>query len=358
MKRLTPAEVHAQKMVDLGLDPTAVDLSSQEGIAGALRRAAGFLCPCSASTLVRSVVRPLRGLVPDTESAKDLIEQTLEAVVAHGDIVEQHDLADEQHLSSRVLLYAAPLSFVVKESGLVILLGIPADQLSPLPEELATRIEYSSHVRRISPNANENLRSELKQLGLAELSYEGWLKTPPAESSAKQVESADRALDDAPPSREIPGLEILDPERPVRYYRGRWLAPKSHSGRYVGRRSQAYGADLWCYVQLRAGNPERMIDLPHTVGYRWRGCDAAWRLQMAIDARRGVPQRFRLRSGPHGGSLLEFFSPVPAWARRRWDAIGELVPSAGCLFAYYVPKEELEEERRFVRDVLWLDEFK
>jgi hypothetical protein len=79
---------------------------------------------------------------------------------------------------------------------------------------------------------------------------------------------------------------------------------------------------------------------------------------MAIDARRGVPQRFRVRSGPHGGSLLEFFSPVPAWARRRWDAIGELVPSTGCLFAYYVPKEELEEERRFIRDVLWLDEFK
>jgi hypothetical protein len=357
VKRLTAVEVHARKMVDLGLDPTALDLTSAEGIAGALRRAAGFLCPCSASTLVRSVIRPLRGLVPDMESAKDLIEQVLEAIVAHGDIVEQHDLADEQQASSSVLLYAAPLSFVARQSGVVILLGVPADQLSPLPEELAARIEFASHVRRIKPNANEDLRSELKELGLTEFSYEAWLKTPVAESAANQMASMDRALDIALPSLEIAGLEILDSELPVRYYRGRWAKPKKHSGRFVGRRSQAYGADLWCYVQLREGNPERMIDLPHS-GYRWRGCDAAWRLQMAIDAVRGVPQRFRVRSGPHDGALLELFSPVPAWVRRRWDAVGEPVPSSGCLFAYFVPREELDEERRFARDVLWMDELK
>lgn len=357
MKRLTAVEVHARKMVDLGLDPTALDLTSPEGIAGALRRAAGFLCPCSASTLVRSVIRPLRGLVPDMEGAKDLVEQVLEAIVAHGDIVEQHDLADDQGASSHLLLYASPLSFVARQSGVVILLGVPADQLSPLPEELAARIEFASHVRRIKSNANEDLRSELKELGLTEFSYEAWLKAPAAESAANQMATMDRALDSAQPSLEIAGLEILDSELPVRYYRGRWAKPKKHSGRFVGRRSQAYGADLWCYVQLRGGNPERMIDLPHS-GYRWRGCDAAWRLQMAIDAVRGFPQRFRVRSGPHDGALLELFSPVPAWVRRRWDAVGEPVPSSGCLFAYFVPRSELDEELRFARDVLWMDELK
>lgn len=355
MKRLTAVEVHARKMLDLGLDPTALDLTSQEAISGALRRAAGFLCPCSASTLVRSIARPLRGLVPDVENAKEIIEQSLEAIVAHGDIIEQHDLADEQQSSARVLLYAAPLGFIARQSGMVILIGVPPDQTSPLPGELSARIEYASHVRRITPHDNEDLRSELSQVGLTELSYETWLKAPATESAASHIAGADRALYGVSPSRDIPGLEILDPERPVRYYRGRWSQPKSHTGRYVGRRSQAYGADLWCYVQLRDGNPERMIDLPYT-GYRWRGCDAAWRLQMAIDAVRGHPQRFRVRSGPHGGALLECFSPVPAWARRRWDAVGEPVPSSGCLFAYYIPRDEFEEERRFSRDVLWMDE--
>jgi hypothetical protein len=192
---------------------------------------------------------------------------------------------------------------------------------------------------------------------LIELSYDAWLKAPAQELALKHVASNDAALDSAQPSRDIPGLLLLDPERPVRYYRGRWVEPRAHSGRYVARRKQAYGADLWCYVQVCEGHPERMVDLPRR-GSRWRGCDDAWRLQMAIDAQQGEPQQFRLRMGPADSCVLEFFSPLPAWARRRWDAIGELVPSSGCLFAYRIPTREIEEERRFLRDTLWLEELR
>jgi hypothetical protein len=355
MRRLTAAEVHAQKIAELGLDPAALDLTSVEGIAGALRRAAGFLCPCSATTLVRGVVKPLRGLVPDLDAAKKLVEDTLEAMVAHGDVLEQRDLTNEQETQARVLLYAAPASFVVRQSGLVVLLGISSDQLSPLPDDLERRVEYFGHIRRLRPVPGEELRRELKQLGLIELSYDAWLKSPTPEPAAKHIASNDRALDVAQPSRDIPGLLLLDPERPARYYPRRWVQPRSHTGRYVARRSQAYGADLWCYVQLRDGQSERMIDLPHS-GSRWRGCDDAWRLQMAIDAQRGEPQRFRVRLGPGDAAVLELFSPAPAWARRRWDAVGEPVPNSGCLFAYRFARSEIEEERRFAREALWLQE--
>jgi hypothetical protein len=107
-----------------------------------------------------------------------------------------------------------------------------------------------------------------------------------------------------------------------------------------------------------------MIDLP-VLGSRWRGCDEAWHLQMAVDALRGTAQRFRVTPTNNPAIvLLEFFSPVPAWARRRWDAIGEPFPSTGGdrlsgegnLFAYRVSKCEVDEERRFVREVLWLEE--
>jgi hypothetical protein len=50
------------------------------------------------------------------------------------------------------------------------------------------------------------------------------------------------------------------------------------------------------------------------------------------------------------------FSPVPMWARRRWDAVGEPVTLSGCVFAYRFGAAELEEEARFARDVLWLAE--
>ncbi|HKX46486.1 MAG TPA: hypothetical protein VJP77_07270 [Planctomycetota bacterium] len=353
MRRLTAEQVHAQKVRELGLDPDTLDLTTPEGLAGALRRVASYLCPCSAATLVRAVVQPLRGLVPDLDKAREFVEGTLEAMVSHGDVLEQPEVQDGPP-SGRVLLYAAPASFVFRQSGLVVLLGVAADQLSPLPEELERRIQYLGHVRRLTPSRGEDLRSELRQLGLLELTSDAWLKGPGPNSAAQVVTAMDRALDGLAPSRDIPGLLLLDPTKPVRYYRGRWAEPKTQTGRFVARRQQAYGADLWCYVQLTNGRPERMIDLTDR-GSRWRACDEAWYLQMAIDSQRGSPQRFRVT--PSGDALvLEFFSPAPAWARRRWDAIGEPVPSAGSLFAYRIPKTEVEEERRFAREALWLEE--
>jgi hypothetical protein len=355
MRCLSVTEVHAQKVAELGLDPTVIDLTSIEAISAALRRIASFLCPCSAATLLRSVVRPLRGLVPDLDAIRSLVDETLEAIIAHGDILEQREAGEEPGPGVGALLYAAPPSFVLRQSGATILVGVTTDQLSALPDDLQARIEYCTHVRRLSPSPGEDLRSDLIQLGLIELHYESWLKAPPAETPVQHVSRLDRLLDASQPSRDIPGLYLLDPEISVHYYRGRWVTPGSRSGRFVARRSQAYGADLWCYVQLHSGHPERMIDFPVTRG-RWRGCDEAWRLQSAIDTNRGKPQRFRTRPGPKGSRVLEFFSPVPMWARRRWDVIGEPIPSSGCLFAYRLAETELAEELRYARDTLWLDE--
>ena len=355
MKQLSAAEVHAAKVAELGLDSGVFDLTSVEAIAGALRRAAGFLCPCTAPTLIRGVVRPLRGLVDDLEKIKDLVEETLEGMIAHGDILEHRDIEGDPGDGPSSFLYAAPAGFIARESGALILLGVASDQSSVLPDELEARVQHVNHVRRLSPRLGEDLRSELLQLGLIGISYNGWLKSPRRETCAQYLARHDRLLDAAQVSHDVPGLLLLDPTRSVRYYRGRWAEPRDQSGRFVARRSQAYGADLWCYLQMRDGNPERLTDLP-VGGSRWRGCDEAWYLQMAIDAQRGEPQRFRLRPGPEDTWVLEFFSPVPMWARRRWDAVGELVSASGCLFAYRLAEAELAEEMRFAREALWLDE--
>ncbi|WP_148074610.1 hypothetical protein [Bythopirellula goksoeyrii] len=355
MRRLSGPEVQAQKVAELGLDPAALDMMSVEAIAGALRRAAGFLCPCTAATLVRNVVAPLRGLVNDINEVKEQIDETLEAMVAHGDLCELRKCDEATGLMSPALLYATPPAFVVRESGMALLLGISSDQLSPLPDDLEARIEYIAYVRKLVPLANEDLAADLQQLGLVELTYDAWLHYSEDQTAAQFKSEIDRVLEAQTPSREIPGLVILDSTRPTRYYRGRWTEPKSHTGRFVARRSQAYGADLWCYVQLKDGQPEIMLDLPSKPS-RWRGCDEAWHLQLAIDAIRGEPQRYRLLTGPAGSRVLQLFSPVPMWARRRWNAIGEPVPITGCLFAYRISEEEFAQEVKFARDTLWLEE--
>ncbi len=357
MRLLSAAELHALKVTELGLDPGSLDLESGEAVAGALRRAASFLCPCTAPTLVRGVVRPMRGLVQDLDAFKGLVEQTLEAMIAHGDIHEYRDIEGACGHGTAALLYAAPPSFVARESGTVLLLGVAADQLTALPEDLEARIEYSNHLRRLTPGPNQDLRSELRQIGLAEIPYTRWLRSPPLEHFAQHVTRLDKLLDDAQPSHDVPGLSLLEPSCSVQYYRGRWVEPRAQSGRFVARRKQAYGADLWCYVAMRDGIPERLIDFP-TASSKWRGCDEAWHLQMAIDAKRGEPQRFRVRPGPKGSRLVEFFSPVPMWARRRWDTAGEPVMTSGSLFGYRLNDAELVEELRFVHDTLWLVEMR
>ena len=353
VKRLTAAEVHARKVSELGLDPDALDLASVEATAGALRRLASSLCPCTATALIRGAVRPLSGLVDDIESVKLTVEDTLEAMIAHGDLLELRDVEEEFGPGAPMLLYGAPPSFIVRESGVVMIVGVTSDHLSALSEEMEPRIEYVNHLRRLSPLPGEDLGTALAQHGLIELSYDRWLKSPPSETPAQHLSRLDNLLDAAAPSRDVAGLTILDSERPVRYYRGRWTGVRSQSGRFVARRSQAYGADLWSYVQLNHGNPERLIDFP-TADKRMRGCDDAWRLQIAIDAERGEPQRFRVQSAAQGNYVLDLFSPVPTWARRRWDAIGEPVTRPGSLFSYRFSETELAEELQFAREVLWM----
>ena len=353
MRRLTVAEVHANKIAELGLDPTTLDLTSVEAIAAALRRAANFLCPCAATTLVRAVADPVRGLVEPTEDNRGRVRETLEAMLAHGDFLEHRDIEENTARSAAVLIYAAPPSFVARESGTVILLGTS----NPALDSITARIEYASHLRRINPISDEDLCGELRRLGFAEISHKQWLQAPRQESPAQHLARLDRLLDAAQPSRDVPGLSLLDWERPVRYYPGRWASTGSLSGRFVARREQAYGGDLWCYIEMSDGRPDRLVDLP-LADSRWRGCDDAWRLQMAIDANRGRAQLFRMSPGPGNANVMQFFSPIPMWARRRLDSIGEPVSSSGCLFAYRLATAELAEEVRFATDVLWLTELK
>ena len=355
MRRLSNSEVQFRGVSQLGLDPNTLDLTSVEAIAAALRRAAHFLCPCSSATLVRSIVEPMKGLAEDIETFRESVWDTLEAMTEHGDFFDFGDIKESSTPSNATLVYAAPISFVARDSGSVILLGISSNQSSPFPSDLADRIEYVKHLRRLSPIPNEDLRSSLSQLGLTEVSSSHWLQSPGDEAPHQHVSRLDQILDAGPHSGAVPELSILDPEQPVHYYRGRWREVRSDSGRFVARRRQAYGSNLWCYVELRNGEPERLLDFPLTSS-RWRGCDGAWRLQMAIDAQRGSPQRFRSLPDTAGNTVVQFFSPDPAWAQRRWDAVGEPVRSQGCLFSYRLAESELDEELWFARNALWLEE--
>ncbi len=348
----SPARVDFLAVQSLGLDATAVDLSTVEVIACALRRAAAFLCPCAERTLVRALLEPLHGL-HDEAGLRTLVEQTLEALVTHGDLLELRDVTQEEAIG--VVLYASPPSFVRRRSGAVLILGVAPDGVSPLPENLEQAVEYVNHIRVLAGHAAPDLSAQLEELGFIELPLNTWMKAPGKETPVEHLERVEGHLAVAPRCGEVPGLVLLDPSRPVSYYRGRWVVVANQTGHFVARRPQAYGADLWCFVDVEEGHPVRLIDLPLRDDGT-RGCDDAWRFQAAIDHTRGVPQTFRRRRGPGGNCVLDFFSPVPMWARRRWDAVGEPIVASACLFSYKFSETELVEEIDFISEHLWLAE--
>lgn len=218
---------------------------------------------------------------------------------------------------------------------------------------MTTRIDYLNHVRRLFPESSENLRADLKQFGLTELSMEVWRKeSPPREASNEHLRRLSSEF--KPISGLIEGLKILNSAKPVTHYRRRWEEAKTQTGRFVARRPQAYGNDAWCYIELAQGQVVKLLEFP-TTNSRLRGCDEAWRLQLAIDAERSQPQRFKVRNEMHS-SVVELYSPLPMWATRRWDVAGEPVPTVSGLFAYKFPASEILEEIKFMHRELWLQQ--
>jgi len=352
MKILPATTAESRAVQALGLDSDVLDLSAIETIACALRRTGAFLCPCSGATLIRGTLDPFYGLQNLTE-LRPVVEETLEALVAHGDFLELKNPTQSE--TNGAMLYTAPPSFVPRTSGAVFIIGVAPDDTSPLPDDLQHKIEFNNHLRTIPAGSAEDLIEQLEELGLIRIPFETWLKIPTKETADVYLKRVQQQLGNAQHAGEIPGLIILDPSSRVDYYPGRWTEPMDRTGQFVARRPQAFGSDLWSFVEIEQGRPSRFVDLPlRDIGIR--GCDEAWRLQSAIDYTNGKPQYFRRRHGSNGSSILDFYSPIPMWARRRWNAIGEPVVPSGCLFSYKFSESEVEEEIRFAREHLWLVE--
>ena len=323
-------------------------------LAALLRRTAGLHCPCSRTTLRSSLLESLQQLSQDQEkmSLSERIDIVIEGLIVGGDLVELNDVVTYDPGVKGTWVFAAPPSFVVRPSGSIFLLGIVPDQDVFLPESLASRICYDGLTRVIASAPDEDLPDELREQGLQRLSEDAWLKSPKAESSEDLLNRFRRKLVEQPPCGVINDLQIIDYVQSVTYYRGRWASPRDHTGTFVARRPQEFGAPIWCFAELQVGTVVRLLDLPLKKS-RWRGCDVAWHLQMAIDHCHQSPQLYRHRH--EGDSVrLDFFSPLPQWSQRRLMILGRPVPRKSSLISYQLPYTEAEAEESFLKERLWL----
>lgn len=351
--RVISQDVATQAVDALGLDASTVGLMFTEGLAASLRRAASFLCPTTPGALVRAVTEALSGLPEFTDDARAELEALVDLLVSYGDLLEL-ELDDDQCAATR--LFLGPPSYIVRDTGTCLLLGVRPEGAPLVSEELLKSIEYEGHVRRVRAADEQRTREVLHIEGLVELQLDQWLKPPRYSTPADLLAIYQARLETAPAAYEVEGLRVIDPASAVTYYKGRWRPPKrTDRGLFVARRPRAFGADLWCVALIGEGSV-RIIDLPLQSGLS-RGSDEAWRLQAALDVLAGQSQRLRTRAGARPEEVvLDFFSPLPSWLQRRLDLFGTpLIGGRGVLFSYAMPQAEVEEELEFLKAMMWLD---
>jgi hypothetical protein len=355
--RLTPDEVAAGAVDTLGLDNTIADLATPEVLAAAIRRAASFTCPVTPRVLSRVVEESLHGLLGEASSdseAASPVRAILDNLVAYGDLLEAPVDDEDRGTTHRTLFLGQP-AFVHVSATTCILMGVRAEGLALLDDDLTERVDHDAHVRRLELEAGEDASVLLGSVGLQGIREEEWLRRPPTCAPDVLVAEYELRLNNAGPSGSIDGCRILDTSQPVSYYRGRWRAPtKRDTGHYVARRPLQYGADSWCYAALSSGEVVNLVDLPLRQRLD-RACDDAWRLQAALDCLAENPQRVRVAPpGRSGRVVLHLLSPIPSWSQRRLDAVGRPLPKQrGSLISYSLNEGQLEAELSFLAQTMW-----
>jgi hypothetical protein len=351
VERLEPIAVAGEAVASLSLNSAEVNLASPEALAAALRRAASFLCPTTPRALVRAVTEVLAGLPGFADDSESQVEALVQSLVSYGDLLE---LPVDDGERRRRHVFLGPPAYVRRATNAALLIGVRPEGAPLVGDELLGMIDHEGHARFIRSTSDAPIGDLLDSEGLIELHADQWLNAPRHSTPEELIAFYLSRLEAAGPSGDIEGVRVIDPTSRVTYYRGRWRMLKVRdAGLFVARRPQAFGADLWCFAEVLAGEVTSLIDLP-LLSPLAPGADEAWRLQAALDAVAGRPQRVRVRVGAPP-SLIDLFSPVPSWIQRRLDVVGTPVLGArGALLSYSLPSEDVAEEVRFLQAMMWL----
>ena len=345
----------ARAAVDaLDVDLGQFALTSPEGIAASLRRAASFLCPATQRQLADAVLNAVNPLAVPDQVTRSQVNSTLDALVLNGDLVEA--VGDD----GQRLLFLGPPSFVQRTQDSCLVIGIRPSGERLVRSDKSLRLEYRRHAR-LCRSEGPLAKDALLEQGLHEIGAKQWARVPDTAAAIAVLDAAIAVLDEVKDRRgrsgEIPGLRVIDRAKPVRYYKGRWRELEAHDmGLMIGRRPQEYGADLWCVVRVKEGHPVLLVDLP-VLDKTKPGCDEAWRLQAALDHVDGHPQVFAVAPANDGAVVLDCFSPVPSWAEKMLAMKGEpTTKSQGALFSYRLPEDVIDEISGLLVEKLWMQQ--
>lgn len=341
-------EVVARLGTALGLPPTgaAVDL-----VRPALRRASYNLGTTTAAELVRYVAEPLTGL----GVGREVVEIAFDDAVVYGDLIETPRTSEDPWDAPPRVIRPAPPCYVARPDGTVVVLGVSGDLPSALTAELDALIDRDGPVRILRGHDDPSLPVRLEGVGFLRIPEAVWLREPRRETAVDHVAAwRGRLTATSADPGGVPNLEIVDPSAKPTFYAGRWRPPRSdEAGLRVARRPRRYGSPAWCAALFEAGVAMRILEF-EPEDPRTSPRDLAWRLQAAIDAARGTPQRAR-RVAEGSASRLDLFSPLPSFAERRLALVGRKTTGGGRLFGYVLCDEAVAAEAAALAATMWIE---
>ena len=340
------------------LKPSQVDHNSQgelndETLGTLIRRIAGITCPISRTHLKHHMVLSLLRLAGDKPSLEKRVDAAIEALLVCGDIIQLSSRDTYEPDDGEGFIYTAPPSFLQRDSGRILIIGVGFDDATFLPDSHLNRISFKNFSRFIDPVSDEDLPKILLELGLRQINRQTWVTAPIAETSGKHLQCFKDILVRDGGSADIPELCIYSPDNSCTTYHQGWMPLGKQTGLYIARRPQAYGSAIWCFIEVVQGKVNGIVDFP-IKGSRLRGCDTAWRLQHAIDANINQALNYYLEKF-EDKIQLNFKIPIPLWAQQRLVLMGQLVPpSRGNVLAFQIPASESATEEKFLQEHLWL----
>ena len=353
LTKTNPKQILDSLQMRFGCLQTDEGIPIRSSLANLCRYTASYLCPITKRGLIKAITTPFENMGQNNLSLE--IKNIISTLISHGDLLELEDNTDELTQVPQTLIYLAPPQFVPIAVNQVVLLGIAPDDIPILPDDFEHEIQQRDCLRVIVSENAANLSESLENHGLYQLSSDTWLRSPSAKSEIAYIEHFKRYLDKSNQPGENITIEILDTEKSVTYYRGRWRAPSDDTtGCFVAKRQGFYGETIWCYIELENGVATNLLDLPHGRTSE-RGCDQAWRLQAAIDSAHRTPQKVRIRGLHNGMVAFDLFSPIPNWLERRWSVVGSPGESKNCLISYFFYPNDIETEMSFAKERLWLE---
>ncbi len=299
-----------------------------------VRRLAAVHAPCSRRELVAHAKMALVGIL-DTDVVLALHE-VVHDLVASCDLVERIGLKTGE-ADAPVLLFLTPPRFS-RTPRRIYLRGVVADDAPCLPELVTVEMVCAGSLRFVDTTEIEECAELLKKLGLSEEPVEAMALPADPRSVQELVDHCRTCLATGLTWNDAAGVRWLSPDTTLSYGR-RWSSQPAETGLQIGRIPQFFGADAWVVVDHDV-KPKRYVQLPVKGLSDERGCDAAWRVQLALDAASHQSARYDVRE-EDGVAQITVGFPVPNRERRKLLHLGATRPGLGRPYDFFLPRDVL-----------------